>query len=344
MSKTGPIVPTPAEMPASAQMFTLLSSFMVTQVLHAAADLRLADHLAGGARTADEIAALEASHPATTYRLMRACVSLGLLVHEGGGRFTVTPMGQLLRTGVDGSLHDMAMVMGSPGHWLPWGRLTDAIRKGESQAKEALGMTLFEHFAANPAEGAAFVAGLKPLNEPVLNEAPRVIDTAGVSLAVDVGGGVGDLLQRLMLANPDLRGMVLDLPAVVEAAREDMDRAGLGDRFSVLAGDFFASIPEADMYLVKFVLHDWDDAACVHILRNCRAAATPDARLLVVETVLDDDWTLDATMMDLNMLALVNGQERDLASFDALFAASGWKRTALHRMQGPYSVIELRTA
>lgn len=329
----------------AAALLQLIHGFMATQVVRAAADLRLGDHLSDGARTAGEVAALESINPATTYRLMRACVSLGLLVHEGDGRFATTPMGQLLRSDVNGSLRDMASTVGAPGFWLSWGRLTDAIRNGESQAHDALGMNLFDYYTANPAEGAAFVSGMSALTEPVLAEAARVIDTSGASLAVDVGGGDGNLMRSLMHANPNLHGLVFDLPRVAEAAQQQIDLDGLGDRLSVQGGDFFASIPEADLYLMKSILHDWDDASCVRILRNCRAAARPDARLLVVEmAILDDKSFGPTTLMDMNMLAVAGGQERDLAEFDALFAETGWKRVAVHRMNNPHSVIELRSA
>jgi len=324
-------------------LMNMIQSFMVTQVVHAAADLRLADHLSDGARTAEEVASLESSHPATTYRLMRACVALGLLAQDADGRFSATPMGQLLRSGVAGSLRDMALTVGAPGFWQPWGRLADAVRKGETQSEAALGMKIFDYYTANPAEGAAFVSGMSALTAPVLNEAVRVIDTTGTSLAVDVGAGNGNLIRSLMRANPQLRGLVFDLPRVVEAARQEAEMEGFGDRFSVQGGDFFDSVPEADLYLMKSILHDWDDDSCVRILQNCRKAARPDARLLVIETViLHNESFLPTALMDMNMLAVANGQERDLVEYDALFAAAGWKRVAVHSMNDPHSVIELR--
>jgi hypothetical protein len=239
----------------------------------------------------------------------------------------------------------VALTVGAPGFWLPWGRLTEAVRKGETQVQHALGMNLFDYYTANPAEGAAFVSGMSSLTEPVLEEAVRVVDTTGTSLAVDVGGGDGSLLRSLMRADPNLRGLVFDLPRVVEAARREAELDGLGDRFSVLGGDFFESVPEADLYLMKSILHDWDDESCVRILRNCRKAARPGSRLLVVETVILDTQLFGPTaLMDMNMLAVANGQERDLAEYDALFTAAGWKRVAVQPMNNPHSVLELRIA
>lgn len=145
--------------------------------------------------------------------------------------------------------------------------------------------------------------------------------------AVDVGGADGQLVLELMAAHPGLRGQVLDLPHAAERAREEAGKRGLADRFTAVAGDFFTAVPGADLYLLKTVLHDWDDDQCVSILRNCRAAVNDGGRALVVETVVGKIGESDfAALSDMAMLAVTNGIERDLDEFDALFAASGWRR------------------
>jgi len=321
----------------------LIHGYWNSQVVRAAADLRLADHLAGGALTAADVAGLESSDPATTYRLMRACAGLGLLAYDGDGRFAVTPMGALLTTGVPGSLRDHALVFGAPGHWLPWGRLPEAVRKGGTQAADVLGADLFDYLAGQPEEAAQFAASMEALTGGVAVDAVQVIDASGVSLAVDVGGGTGELVRELMRANDGLRGQVLDLPQAAAAAQQAAEAEGLGSRFSGVAGDFFAEVPAADLYLLKAVLHDWDDDSCVRILRNCREAARPGARMVVIENVIRaparDRF---AALLDMNMLAVTSGQERELAEYDALFAASGWQRTAVRALPGARSLLELR--
>jgi hypothetical protein len=175
-------------------------------------------------------------------------------------------------------------------------------------------------------------------------DAAGVVDTTGVSLAVDVGGATGEVVRGLMRANDQLHGMVLDLPQAAAAAREAAQEDGLSDRFSAVSGDFFAEVPAADLYLLKAILHDWDDDACVRILRNCREAARPGARLMVIENViLDPARDRFAALLDMNMLAVSTGQERDLAAYDTLFAASGWKRTAVHPLSGARSLLEMET-
>ncbi|HEY6493266.1 MAG TPA: methyltransferase [Trebonia sp.] len=321
----------------------MIHGYWNSQVVRAAADLRLADHLAHGPLTAREVAALESSDPDTTYRLMRACAGLGLLAHEGDGCFSVAPAGALLRSGVPGSLREHALAFGAPGHWLPWGQLPEAVRKGGSQAAAVLGADLFTYLAGQPEEEAQFAASMQALTGAIATDAARVIDVAGVSLAVDVGGGTGELVRALMRANDGLHGAVLDLPDAADAARRAAEAEGLGARFSAVAGDFFAAVPDADLYLLKAVLHDWDDDSCLRILRNCGAAARPGARLIVIENVIGD-LARDrfATLLDMNMLAATSGQERELPEYDRLFAASGWRRTAVSPLPGARSLLELR--
>jgi SAM-dependent methyltransferase len=323
----------------------MIHGYWNSQVVRAAADLRLADHLAAGPRTAEDVAGLESSDPHATYRLMRACAGLGLLADDGDGRFSVTQAGALLQSGVPGSLRDHALAFGAPGHWLPWGQLPEAVRKGGTQAAEVLGAGLFDYLAGQPEEAAQFAASMQALTGAIATDAARVIDASGVSLAVDVGGGTGQLVRELMRVNHELHGLVLDFPDAASAAREAAAAEGLGNRFSAVAGDFFAAVPGADLYLLKAVLHDWDDDSCVRILRNCREAARPGARVIVIENVIRD-LARDrfATLLDMNMLAVTTGQERDLAAYDALFAAAGWRRTAVHALPGARSLLELRAA
>jgi O-methyltransferase domain/Dimerisation domain len=322
----------------------MIHGYWISQVVRAAADLRLADHLAAGPRTAEEVAGIESSDPHTTFRLMRTCAALGLLACDADGRFSVTPTGALLQSGVPGSLRDQALAFGAPGHWLPWGQLPEAVRKGGTQAAAVLGDDLFGYLAGHPEEEAQFAASMEALTGSLAADAARVIDVSGVSLAVDVGGGTGILVRELMRANDGLHGLVLDLPQAADAAQRAAEADGLGTRFSAVAGDFFVAVPDADLYLLKAVLHDWDDDSCVRILRNCRAAARPGARMIVIENVIRD-LARDrfATLLDMNMLAVTSGQERDLAGYDKLFAASGWQRTAVHTLPGARSLLDLRT-
>jgi hypothetical protein len=340
--------PSGAEAAAAAAVPVLMDMILGVvkiQVLRAIAELHVADHLAAGARTADEVAAREGSQPRATYRLMRAAAALGVLSYEGDRAFALTAMGQLLRDGVPGSLRAFVLSLTGTGHWQAWPLFPDAVREGTSQLKRALGANLFDYLARpeNAEEARLFAESMADFSALTVRAAVAELDTAGVSTVVDVGGADGQFVQALMAAHPGLRGQVLDLPHAVDGARQEAAKRGLSDRFSAVAGDFFESVPAADLYLIKTILHDWDDERAATILRNCRAAAPAGGRAVVVETIVGDVGTPGdfAALSDLVMLAVTGGIERDLAEFDELFAASGWRRDKTYPVGGGYYALEL---
>ncbi|MEU4314014.1 methyltransferase [Nocardia sp. NPDC024068] len=328
----------------TAAVLDLLTGGWVAQTLRAVAQLRIADHLAHGPATAERVAESTGSDPGTTYRLMRAAASLGVLSYEGDRRFGLTGRGQLLRTDIPGSLRSLVLVQNEHAHWQAWGRLPEAVRQGRSQAREALGAEVFEYFAQpeNAEEAALFARAMGDFSGLVIPDAVAAVDTTGVASVVDIGGADGNFVLGLMQADPQLHGQVLDLPHAVEGARAEAGKRGLSERFSAVAGDFFTEVPSADLYLLKHILHDWDDERAVTILRNCRTAVNPSGRLMVLELVIG---TSDfATRMDMNMLAVTGGMERDLDEYDALFAASGWRRVNTFPVGGVFSLLELAPA
>lgn len=328
-------------------LLQMITSFWVSQIVRAVAELSLADHVAAGASTAEEIARLEGSDPATTYRLLRAAASLGLFAAETDRRFSVTPLGSLLRKGIPGSLRQMARVQGMSLQWQSWGALPDAVRTGRTQMNAALGLPtdhdMFDYLADHPEEGALFAASMSDATGMVIEDVVSTVNLGGVSVAVDVGGAHGALVQAMMKAGPGLKGIVLDRPGVVDGAIRQAAEAGLADRFTGLAGDFFKEMPPADLYLLKMILHDWDDDACRTILRNCRASARPGARAVVVESVIGKTGEPSfAALLDMNMLASSSGQEREYREFDALYAATGWRRIAATQTRTPQVIQELQ--
>ncbi|MBP0457580.1 methyltransferase [Streptomyces montanisoli] len=327
-----------------ASLINLIGGGVTVQTLHAVAALRIPDHLAAGARTAAEVADREGSDERATYRLMRAAASLGVLSHEGAGRFGLTGRGRLLRTDEPGSLRSLLLVQAGHAHWKSLGLLPEAVRQGTSQTHDALGADIFDYLARpeNADEARLFAAAMGELSEAVTQGAVAAVGTDGVTSVLDVGGADGHFVLALLAAAPGLRGGVLDLPHAVDGAAREAGRRGLTDRFSAVAGDFFTEVPAADLYLLKTVLHDWDDERCLTILGNCRSATRPGGRALVVETVVGEIGKPDfATMSDMAMLAVTGGVERDLSEFDALFTASGWRRGRTYPVGGGYSGLEL---
>jgi hypothetical protein len=323
------------------QMSAMVTSHWIPQVIRAAIDLRLPEHLADAALTADQVADREGSAPGTTFRLMRACVVIGLLRASGDGHFRGTPLLRTLREDAPGSLRGLALATTLPGQWLAWNAFTASVRKGGTQASRVLGADFFGYLEEHPDEARDFSRGLTSTTALWTSTAAQVIETAGVGLAVDVGGAEGALLHLLLEANPDLRGIVFDRPSVVRGAVEETARRGLSDRTQLIGGDFFSSVPAADLYLVKMIMHDWDDDQCVAILSNIRAAMNPGARVAIIEMLVGEpDDPGPAALMDMNMLAVVSGQERSLAEYDALLSAARLRRVKVVATGSGQSVIE----
>ncbi|WP_231646119.1 acetylserotonin O-methyltransferase [Mycolicibacterium mengxianglii] len=324
------------------RMMGMLTGFWVSQIVRAAAVFNLADHLASGIDTPDAIADVESTDPDATRRLMRTCASLGLVTSTDGVHFTATSLLGTLRKDDPNSLRGMVLATGAPGHWLPWSRFPDAVRSGDQQIKAALGTfdTIFDYYAEHVDEAGLFTEGMSNLSAAAAIEAAKVIDTRDVDSALDIGGANGEVIRAMMRANPVLRGGVFDLPHVVPDALEAARNDGLQERFTAIGGDFFESIPAADLYVVKYILHDWDDESCIRILKNCRAALQEGGRIVVIDYIvgeLGEPGT--APIMDMNMLVMTGGRERDITEFDALFQSAGLRRTTVSRA-GAFAVIE----
>jgi predicted O-methyltransferase YrrM len=323
------------------QMTEMIFGFCVSQAIRAAADMSLADHLAAGPLTAQEIAEREGTAPGTTFRLMRACAAFGLLTTDEAGRFCGTPLLDTLRTEAPRSLRAFAMAVTNSATWLPWIRFGATVRAGHSQAHNALGMGFFDYLEHHPSQAQEFTAGMSSGTSVWAPRLAPLIDTTNVRRAVDVGGASGSFLALLQEANPALHGIVFDRPNIAREAEPAIAQNGFAERTEVVGGDFFESVPPGDLYLLKFILHDWDDESCVKILRRCREAIEPGGRIAIFEIVVGDDGEDSfGAMMDLNMLAVVNGRERSLREFDALLGRAGLRRTAVLTADSPHSVIE----
>jgi hypothetical protein len=323
-------------------MADMICGYFVSQIVRAFADMSLADHLTEQPLTADELSSRENSDPGTTYRLMRGGVALGLVNVDSDGRFHATELLGTLRKDTPGSLRAMALGATNTSHWSPWSQFPAAVRKGSGLAAETLGAPGFEYLQRNPIEAQEFTDYMQSTTSLWTRDAASVIDTSTVKTAVDVGGANGSLLRLLQDANPQLHGIVFDRPDVAEALAVSMHTSKFADRTGVVGGDFFDSIPEGDLLLLKFILHDWDDDACVRILRCCRDALRPGGRVALIEMVVGWDANPGvAALMDLNMLAVTDGgRERSLGEYDALFSRAGLVRNSVRSMNSPQSVIE----
>jgi SAM-dependent methyltransferase len=329
----------------SQKMADMIRAFWISQIVGTLAQLGIPDQLAGGALAAGELAQRISAHAGATYRLMRAAKELMLVTSTPDGRFKLTSLGETLRSNVSGSMRDSAIALTAPGHWLPWGRLSEAIRTGRRQTPDTLGAELFQYYDDNPAEGRLFTGAMSDISASVADEVARVLDTSSASHVVDIGGASGTMIAALLFKNPALAGTILDRSDVVLRARAAVAERGLSSRCRVAEGDFFVAVPEADIHLLKYIIHDWDDDQSVSILTNCARSLRPNGRVVLVEQVIPlDDRASQVPLVDLNMLVLLPGRERTVREYADLFARA---RLRLDRVTGtasPFSVIEARAA
>jgi SAM-dependent methyltransferase len=331
--------------PNAQQMADMIRAFWISQIVGTFAQLAIPDHLAGGALSSGELARLLACHGGATHRLMRAAVEVGLVASTPDGRFSLTALGEKLQSHVPGSMRDSAIAFTAPGHWLPWGRLSEAVRTGRRQTKETLGAELFQYYSDCPSEGRAFTGAMSVSSMQVADEIARVLDTSWAKLVVDVGGASGTLIAALLIKNPTLVGTILDRPDVVARAKVAVAERGLSSRCHVVEGDFFVAVPEADIYLLKHIIHDWDDEQSVLILSNCARALRPKGRVVLVERVMqDDDRASQTSLADLNMLVLLPGRERTAREYAGLIARAGLHLDRVISNASAVSVIEASAA
>jgi hypothetical protein len=317
-----------------ARMFQMIFAHAISQIVHTAARVHLADHLAAGPLSINEFCRREGLDPPATVRWLRACIGADLVSLAKDGRIASTPLLDTLQAGAPGSLRGSALSQAGPSHYLPWGRLHDAVRTGAPQSATTLGSDFFRYLANNPGEAAAFDATMGAISAQNDAEIARVLDASSNSLAVDVGGAGGSLIRSVLSANPNLCGILLDLPHVISDASP-------GDRLDLAAGDYLAEVPPADLYLLRWVLHDWDDHTCERILGNCRSAIAPNGKLVIIESIMDERTVpLPQALLDLTMLVVAGGRERTLDEFDRLLSATGFRRTAMPEVDGLVKVIE----
>src|SRR6516225_8943113 len=329
-----------------------MTGFMRTQILAVAASLRLAEHLQDGGRTADDLAAASGIERSMAFRFLRACTKVGLTVCDDGRTFKSTSRLQALHAETPGSLRNRAMVQGTRGQYLIWSEFLTAVQTNQAQAERALGAPLFEYYANHPDEAAIFRATMQDVSKDVASETAGLLDTSTCSIAVDVGGADGALVHSLMQQNPRLHCIVLDRPEVAAAAAAAAKVRGLADRTETIGGDFFKSVPEGDLYLLRFILHDWDDADAILILDNCRRAMKGGARLVVIEAFFAEPGEpIPASMIDtqvplfdLHLMLAGNGRERSLAEYSVLLEKVRLRTIKTTPLDNGYVVIETAAA
>ena len=319
-------------MSRAAELRRLVNSYQLSQAIHVAAVLGIADLLAGGARSSDDLAEATATDPRALYRLLRVLAAFGLLHEDGERRFSLTDLGDPLRSDAPESVAGWAAFVGRRNVRDAWSSLLESIRTGENAFRLEHGVSIWEYRAAHPEESEIFDRAMESSSKLVIRSLIEAYDFGRFGTIVDVGGGNGTLLRALLAEYPDLKGVLFDQAHVVE-------RIELGERGQVVAGSFFESVPDGgDAYLLKWIVHDWEDEEAVEILRAVRRAG---GTLLVVERVLGPpNEGAETKLGDLNMLVGPGGRERTIDEFRSLFEAARYELVGTTPSESGHHVIE----
>jgi len=331
----------PDQLPPPVLVMQMITGHWVSQLVGSLCRLGIPDALAEEALTSAVIAKKCGSNAGATYRILRAATGLGLFKEIRPDTFQLTPLGDVLRSNTPGSLRDFSVAETDHGHWMAWGRLIDSVMTGERAAPKALGKEIFEWYEEHPQEAAVFGGAMSNLAAMVAGEVARVCDFSRAQKIVDVGGSHGTLLAAVLKKYPGASGTVFDLPKVADRARGALKASGLDGRAEAIGGDFFVDVPEGDVYLLKQVLHDWNDDQCRKILANCARRLAGGGKVYIVEMVIPDDNAPSfASLMDLNMMVMLPGRERAFKEYEALLDAAGLQCDRLIATHTPFQVIE----
>jgi hypothetical protein len=326
----------------SRQLIEMAAALWKARAVYAAARLALADLIADGQRTAQELARTTGMHAPSLNRLLRALGSCGVLTEAEPGCFALTALGAALRTGAPGAARATVLTLAGDWQWKAWDNFLYSLRTGQPALLEAYGQGLFEYLAANPDDGARFNEAMIGMHGADGAAVAAAYDFSAIRNLVDLGGGTGALLAALLQSNPHLRGTLLELPETVPQARRLLEAMGVSERCDVQAGDFFKQVPaDHDVYVLAHVLHDWTDEQATAILRKCRQAIPRHGRLLIIESVLPlGDTPHPGKMMDLLMLTITGGVERTAGEFAAVLAAAGFRLARVIPTSTHQSIVE----
>lgn len=318
----------------------MIRGHRLTDSIMAAARLGIPDLLAAGPADAASLATATGSHPPTLYRLLRALAAAGVLHEADDGRFSLSEAGSYLASGTPGSVSNWVKVNDSPSLREAWANIEHSIRTGENSFEAIHGESVWAWRGREPAEVMVFNRAMADLSAGVGGAVAGAFDFGGASVVADIGGGSGSLLAAILGSHPQLRGILFDQPAVV-ARPEELERAGVLDRCNVVGGSFFDGVPAgADVYVMKAILHDWEDAESTAILRAIRKVIPADGALLVVERVIGPpNEDLEGKLSDLHMLVMPGGRERTEPEWRALLETGGFTLEAIRPIPGTWQVI-----
>jgi hypothetical protein len=343
MDAVSPQLEQQPELPPQAVMMQMTMGFIVSQAISVAAKLYLADHLNKGAKTLSELAEITSTHEPSLYRLLRALTSVGVFQKDAAGRYANSPLSEVLRSDVPESIRGAAHMICDREHWHAHGNMLQSVKTGETAFDYTFGQPIFPYYANNPEPAKVFDEAMTSFSAAIGQAVASTYDFSAAETIADIAGGHGLLLATILSRNPQAKGILFDQPQVIQGAPEVLKANGAAEIVETVSGDFFKEIPvEADIYLMKFIIHDWNDEQSIEILTNLAKSAKPGAKVLLVESVVEEDDTVPSMskVMDLNMLAMTGGKERTEKEYAALFEKTGFRLTRVIPTPSPMQIVE----
>ena len=332
--------------PAPVALLEMIWGSLLSQAIHVAAKLGIADVLADGPLTPEEIAQRVDASPDGIFRLLRALAGRGVFAGRPDGRYELTPLAEPLRSDAPVSMRSVALLWGSPEHWEHWGHLHDSVRSGEPAVPAIRGLDFWAYLETNPDFAAQFNNAMTTFSNFAKAPVVAAYDFSRFSTIVDVGAGHGALLAAILQRTPAARGVLFDLPSVTSGATDVLRAHGVETRCTIESGSFFDRVPAGgDAYVLKNIIHDWAESEALTILRNVREAIKPDGRLLLIELVLPEGNSGHlGNYMNLEMLLDLGGRERTEREYREFLSRAGFELTSVVQTAAPVSVVESKPA
>ena len=344
-----PVVETPVQDPQqqqqiAQQVFQLATGYIASTALQVSVQLRIADRLASGPRAVGDLAREAAVKEEPLYRVLRAAASVGVFEEIAPRQFALNAAAAMLRSDVPGSLYPMVRWISEPFHMRVYADIMHSLTTGAPAAAKTAGMPVFEYFARDPELSGLFNDAMTSFSGMVVPAVLEAYDFSEINVLVDVAGGHGGVVSGVLQRYPQMRGILCDLDHVIAGARERLRAIGLADRITCVVTDIFNEVPAGgDAYLMKHIIHDWDDERAGVILRNIRKVLADHGRVILLDSVIAPGNAPDfGKLIDLEMLVMPGGKERTADEFRDLFAANGYELTRIVPTQSALSVIEAR--
>ena len=323
------------------QLDRIISGYWTSQAVYAVAKFGIADLLSDGPQNVEQLAEATDTNTDALYRVLRALASVGIFAEGEPRHFSLTPLAEPLQSDVPDSKRALALMMGDE-QFRAWGEIEYSVRTGKTSFEKVHGKPVFDYLGEHPEKARIFDAAMTGIHGRESNAIRHAYDFSGIGVLADIGGGNGSQITAILEAHPEMSGILFDLPHVVARAEERIEQAGLSERCKRVGGSFFESVPSgADAYMMRHIIHDWDDEKSLTILRNCHAAMPAEGRLLVVESVIPPgNDPFGGKFLDLVMLLIPGGKERTEEEYRTLFQSAGFELSRIVPTDSEISIIE----